>query len=413
MARAVSLRQAIAPAEASAARIGTSGTCHGLLDDGSQILSNHAAEANAPFGWKSADLERLPKIAGATSVRVLDIFPLAAIACVLIGTTVSPGFAAERCLSRDGHRVVLKGDHGLEPYRPNKSGKELPVPSIFDARGAIFHFKNNKNESVSSTSPCQTGSDMVNPYPINIEHQPDGCFSGGVIQGDVEPSWVWDYAYCNGAGFRVAYSNGFFVEDLQIDKAWDGMRVSPKDTVLERIWLSNIRDDCIEADTLHGFTLRDSLLDGCHSGISASKACKSPPCTNEYTTYLDNVLIRLEARPRKSKQGEIVPIANVFYKTSAKKGGAWPGLSVNNNIWATDYIDQPPRAWKRMWSAVDRGGTCSHNVLLYLKDDKTPHEVTKTIRPPACFEVETGEDARRHWREARDKWIDAREHGMR
>jgi hypothetical protein len=332
-------------------------------------------------------------------------------ACLASGLLLlaHPALAADDCLSRVGTSKVLRTDDGAlgQQYRPNPVGPG-EENTIIDARAKSWLFRSTSGSGAICSAQGAPNLD----YPVNLEHYPGGCAAGGTIFGAVNPAWVWQDAYCNGAAVRVASSENFLLENWRIDRAWDGIRPSSAGSIIRDVWLSNTRDDCLEQDTLEGFTLTDALLDGCHAGISASKKDVTPPGANGRTTSLDRVLIRLEARPFISDTGERVSISNVFYKTS--DNSAWPALSVKNSIFAADYIS-PTNSdpWQRQWAAMAAAGDCENNAFLYLGNNYTVETLPSHVRPlahggdlPACFTtVLAGADARVYWETHKRRFI--------
>ena len=67
-------------------------------------------------------------------------------------------------------------------------------------------------------------------------------------------------------------------------------------TVLRNAYISNIRDDCVEADYLSAGRIEDSLLDGCYAGISVDPVTRPSP-KNPEPLVLDGVLMRLKPFP--------------------------------------------------------------------------------------------------------------------
>ena len=282
--------------------------------------------------------------------------------------------------------VALNQDFGTRQYRP----RDLTRGTVFDATGARFTVDN-----------CGWAGEK-NPYPATLDECQDCTWYGGLWNSKIPQDTDWGNTYCNSAAaFAFRDSINFAFDSVRIDGAWDGIRFQPREPdakttfVLENSWLSNVRDDCIENDALHDMIIRDSLLDGCFSGISLDPGRTGSPVPNRadtHTVVIEDVLLRLQDYPFR---GEVQP--GYFLKVHA----ASPSIEIRDSIFAFDRVGYVDRRWSRAMSKVK---SCSNNYLLWLSDTPMPASFP---RIPACFTVLTGAQARDKWEQSRDAWIAA------
>jgi hypothetical protein len=73
---------------------------------------------------------------------------------------------------------------------------------------------------------------------------------------------------CNGAG--VTLNGPTYMQDVRIDNAGvDGVRIwNSAGVTMDSVYETYTRDDCISNITHGDLVIRDSLFDGCHTGIS-------------------------------------------------------------------------------------------------------------------------------------------------
>jgi hypothetical protein len=282
--------------------------------------------------------------------------------------------------------IKLNQDLGTRQYRP----KGLKSGTVFDATGARFTIDN-----------CGWAGSK-NPYPAVLDRCHDCTWYGGLWNSKIPQHTEWGKTYCNSAAaFASRDSINFTFASLRIDGAWDGVRFAPRNQGaktsfrLEDSWLSNIRDDCVENDQLHDMIIRNSLLDGCFSGISIDPGRKGSEPPNRAETHrvvLDNVLLRVQDYPFR---GEIQP--GHFLKVHPTS----PSIEIRDSIFAFDKVGRVDRRWSRAMSKVR---SCSNNYLLWLSDRPLRASFPPT---PDCFTVLTGAQARQKWQESRDAWIAA------
>ncbi len=283
--------------------------------------------------------------------------------------------------------VVLSGDYGEDQYRPNLSDAH-----VFDATQASWTIDNcgwNGNQIVGGDN---------NSYPVLLESSTAGSVWYGGVWDSVIPQTVdWETVYsCNdpahtGNSAAALFRGGMEAIGLRIDGAWDAVRFDGP-SALRDSWISNSRDDGIEADEGESFEVENVLFDNCFVGVSSTPASDM---TDESTITLKNVLIKLGNYIYK---GNLQP--GVFIKGTSNT----PRLVIRDTVFAfskTSSINdnRMTYAWDKLAPA-----DCSNNLLLWLSDEPFPASFPT---PPSCFAVKTGDEARSIWQQRRQQFIDA------
>ena len=292
-----------------------------------------------------------------------------------------------------------------------------PPRTIIDMRGITFRLQASSNPNPDGV--CHyTGANRIptNPYPVmNPEGTNkatiDACFRGGRVIGGVSPTanrtvWSSNGGYCNSAA--VFMKNGIStrqkIRSTRVDRAWDGFRIGGSNcrtpgtchNLIRGVWATNVRDDCVENDSLGGLSIQDSLFDGCYSGVSADANASSSHAYTD-TIELNGVLLRLQEFPdtQYGKKGSYLLAPFKINKASG------PSLVINNSIIALASYDSSRHVrWETGWAKVK---TCSNNQFLWLSDSPFPTYMFPKL--PSCFTVKTGAAARATWTAARATWI--------
>jgi hypothetical protein len=299
-----------------------------------------------------------------------------------------------------------------------------PPGTVFDMSGVTFRLRASSNPDPDGI--CHyTDADKIptNSYPVmnpegNNSGTVDACFRGGRIIGEISPTvdrtvWGSKGGYCNSAA--VFMKNGSStrqkIEAIRVDRVWDAFRMGGANcwkpglchNLIRSVWVSNVRDDCVENDKLGGLTIQDSLFDGCYSGISADPGpCKKCTASESHkdtdTIELDGVLLRLQEFPQ-TLQGKKASNLLAPFKLNGRYA---PQFVVNDSIIAFASYD-PTRIirWSTGWERIK---SCRNNQLLWLSDAPFPPN-PKFPLPPSCFTVKTGAAARAIWNDARAAWI--------
>jgi len=242
-----------------------------------------------------------------------------------------------------------------------------------------------------------------NRYPLKLlGSSTDACLNGGTILGTYDRTWSWKQMHdtYNNAGVRVAL-DGLMVEGLQIENVTDGVRALGRGWVVADSRMRYIRDDAIEADTLTGGVIRDVLIDGTYMGFSARPSPSFTGTGAGEVTYLDGVLVRLQAMPGPDKGPS--PGHGAFFKLDRWDDPAHsrsPRYVIRNSIFMAEQVGFP---------GVDRMGLppaelvreCSNNQFLWLGSGPPPGRW-----PSNCVQVLMGPTARAAWDAAVRRWKD-------
>jgi hypothetical protein len=253
--------------------------------------------------------------------------------------------------------------------------------TTWDARGATF------NAYPSAT---------LYPFTVGSETAPVGlCVVGGIVRGQQSRTLTWDQmkSSYDGDGLRIASNNPYVVNGLRVDNVEDG--VAPRDAkdrspkrgdgfTLKNLYMTYIRDDCVENDDIAGGLIVDSLFDGCNTGISerpsSGNAQWNYPAPAGETITLDRVLLRLQALPgprgsndpTKLGHGQLFKwssVANsvvirdsIFYVETTPNGDSYFPFPAGTKTSNVTIVWGGSEAWK--WS-VPAGTTVTTNKAVW------------------------------------------------
>lgn len=162
------------------------------------------------------------------------------------------------------------------------------------------------NQAYDLRSARVVGFPESSRYPLLFGKNHPGrstCVVGGRVEGQQSRDLTWQTMkrVFDGDGLSIK-SQGGVVDGIRIDNVQDGIGTiggDPGGITIRNVYMTYIRDDCLENDAIVRVTLSDSLLDGCYSAISerpgAGTTPPLPPPTETIT--LDGVLIRLQPMP--------------------------------------------------------------------------------------------------------------------
>jgi hypothetical protein len=180
----------------------------------------------------------------------------------------------------------------------------------------------------------------------------------------------------NNAGIRFE-NHGFTVEGLRIDNVTDGIRTLGGAFTVRGVWLSYVRDDCIENDRMRGGTIEDSLFDGCYVAVSERRSA-------ETTTYdgradlltMRRSLVRLEPMPGPRSGGGGTLGNGRFFKWDPMA----TMLALHDNVFLAEQVGQ---SGPDSMGLPDTLTSCSNNVMVWLGEGPYPAPL------PSCFTVTT------------------------
>lgn len=272
--------------------------------------------------------------------------------------------------------------------------RDLAQGSLIDARNADFRVANSKNTSPSEVFDCEAGPLPVNLYPLRIYGSSAAAVLGGRFDGEVPQLSDWVYTYCNSAAVGLWDSPHAVVEGIRARRIWDGIRFAGDSRLfrVERVWLSQVRDDCVENDFLLGGMIKDSLLDGCFSAISMRSPDEAAEGSASAILTLAGVLMRLQPYLYRGETRQGFPL---------KANDASPEVVIYGSVIAMSDADMiSPSSLSAAWGKI---ADCSDNLFLWTSDQPWPDQLAM---PPSCFRILRGEEARSMWRSVRRNWID-------
>ena len=269
------------------------------------------------------------------------------------------------CLSGSGPLFRLTG-HRSSGY----SRRALAPGSRIDARGAVFF-----------ASPS-------NHYPISLDGGAGICLAGGDVRGRYDRSLGWsDMHDMNNAA--VAFASPTAVDGIRVDDVTDALRphgIGP--FTIRNVWLSYIRDDCVENDHLEGGLIEDSLFDGCYVALSERPSPNDTVDGRGNLVTIRRSLIRLQPMPG-PRNGAPSALGNgEFFKWSDNP----TRLALYDDVFMAERVGQGgPDTMGVPASLVD----CARNVMVWLGPGDYPAPL------PACFTVTKD---RTVWDDAVARW---------
>jgi hypothetical protein len=262
--------------------------------------------------------------------------------------------------------------------------REIAARAIVDLRSATF-----------LASPA-------NRYPLSFRGARGGCIAGGTVTGLYDRGWSWERMHdLNNAA--LAFENpGLTVDGLRADNVTDGIRPRPgADFTITNVWLSYVRDDCVENDHLEGGLVSDVLLDGCYVAFSArpspAKRSRGIDGSGKVWTVRDS-LVRLAAMPGPRGGTTAERGHGTFFKWHNAKHptrSLSPRLALYRNVFLAEGVGA--EGGKRLGVPPGRLAECEDNVVVWLGPGAFPGEV-----PEHCFRVTTD---RRVWDDAVAAWL--------
>ncbi len=255
------------------------------------------------------------------------------------------------CLSWQGPLIRLSGQHTA-----GYSQRSLTTATRIDARGARF-----------MASPA-------NRYPITLDGGDGLCLTGGVVRGEYDRTLDWATMHdMNNAG--VAFASPTTVDGVRVDDVTDGIR--PRGTgpfAVRRVWLSYVRDDCVENDHVEGGVIEDSLFDGCYVAVSERPSPSIPDDGHTDLLTIRGSLIRLEPMPG-PRGGSPSDLGHgEFFKWSEQA----TRLALYDNVFMAEQVGQNG---PDTMGIPDRLAGCAHNVMVWLGAGDYPAPL------PGCFTV--------------------------
>lgn len=268
--------------------------------------------------------------------------------------------------------------------------ENLARGSELDLNGSVFTFATSRNPHPVRGRDCEVGNGAVNRYPLGIEDSREIRVTGGVFRGLVSLASDWEWTYCNSAALRVENSPNVVISNQRIDRAWDAIRIDrgTRNFVIQNVWVTDTRDDCVENDELMPGKIRNALFDGCFSGLSVAPTAR---VKRGALIEFDNVLLRMQEFRYKGKSRHVLPV---------KLDGRTARFRITNSVFAVETRDPiGGQHANALWTSIEE---CSGNLLLWLGEGSLPPEFS---RLPRCFQVIRGQKAREIWQARKAEWI--------
>ncbi|HHY87784.1 MAG TPA: hypothetical protein GYA06_02520 [Chloroflexi bacterium] len=280
--------------------------------------------------------------------------------------------------------------------------EERPLLSIQGDQAAAFR-------SRSSPLPARAGVEArtarwqhVSAYPVIVEGGPDVCFSGGTVIGSYPDSVDWETMHDTTA-FTFRSRGRTTVENLRAHNYGDGIsfsRGTPADSFhIRRVYLSHMRDDCIQNDYMYSGVIDDSLLDGCYTAISAQSAGASEGLDgSQNLVTVKNSLIRLEPMQQVYQNRGLIPGHGSFFKWNRDDDHS-PRLALHNNIFRAD---QPANNTGGLGIPEGKLASCSNNIMVWLGEGPFPDPLPLMHNGRTCFTITTDPAV---WEQAVLDWL--------
>jgi hypothetical protein len=286
------------------------------------------------------------------------------------------------CLA-GGADIVLSGTID-ERY----GNRDLSPGTVIDATGATFIHCSQPDPS----APCRE-----NIYPITVGPISSAgvCWAGGIVEGANRLDASWSEMHDpNNAGF--AFENASFtVDGVRIHNTGDGIRPrgGAEGFVIKNVWVSHVRDDCVENDHMNGGLIDDSLFDGCYRGFSSRHSDPSERGPDNVVT-IQNTLMRLEAMPFPSDGGDLGH--KTFFKINdwGDPNGQSPRYALYNNIFMAEQAGDTSD--EKMGLPPGKIAGCANNIMVWLGPGDYPADLSD------CFTVVKDASV---WDNARADWI--------
>ena len=272
------------------------------------------------------------------------------------------------CLAQSGPLVTLTGTN-------TTAYQNYSVPADFrvDARAATFL------------------SAPTNLYPLNLNGNPGTCIAGAKLQGTYATTLTWsDMHTLNNAGVRFE-NDDVTVDGVRIDDVTDGIRPVGGGFTIRGVWLSYVRDDCVENDHVKPGLIEDSLFDGCYVGVSERPSpdiIAAGADGRADVLIVRNTLMRLQPMPGPDGAAPTVMGHGGFFKWDALA----TQLVLRNNVFMAEQTGFNGPSTMDM---PDRIVECSNNVMVWLGAGPYPKAL------PSCFTITTN---RQVWDDAVAAW---------
>jgi len=318
----------------------------------------------------------------ASLVLVAAYLLLSTRASTALPDVVETGDDTFACLS-GGADISLSGTFTEEYYT-----RSLDPETVIDARAAVFVHCSQPDPA----DPCESSVYPVNLGPIAGAGM---CWAGGLVVGENRLDATWDEMHSpNNAGLSFENVRST-IDGVRIHNVGDGIRPrgGAEDFVIKNVWLSYIRDDCVENDHMNAGLIDDSLFDGCLVGFSARNSDQSISGPDNVWT-IQNSLVRLEPMPGPPEGGDLGHKGFFKWVSWGDPDSRSPKLVLYNNVFMAEQQGQVTD--EKMGVPPGKVADCANNTMVWLGEGPYPTEL------PACFTITTD---RAVWDDAVADWI--------
>ena len=239
----------------------------------------------------------------------------------------------------------------------------------------------------AATAQFLTSDNIV----IMVGGNPGLCFSGGGVIGALPPATPWERMHRTYG--LVPHARSFRLEQLRVFDYGLGISMdAPEDAdwTLRDVYLTYIRDDCVENAFLNSGTIENSLLDGCYEAFSSRPYTTPTPDGSNNLFVVRNSLVRLQDMD----QGYLRPGHGGFFKWHA----AAPKVSLYNTVFR---VDSPNIENSFLIPPPDQLQDCVGNVMIWLGSGPFPEPLPARA---GCFTLLTGAEGLQYWNNAVAVW---------
>lgn len=286
-----------------------------------------------------------------------------------------------------------------------RKGNVLNVTGIQSRDYKNYKFEDNMVINASTAR----WNNSKEKWAIQLSGGTNSCWYGGKFSGawdDTSSNVTWENPYHHSGAITVR-SRNFLVEGLRAHNQGDGVRfvLDAANFEARSVYMSDIHDDCVENDYLHGGIVRDSLFDGCYSGFSAASAARQSYDRDgsKNTWRIDSNLVYMKPYPTVHSKEFFnnrkcqIPNHGVLFKGWNSTYDPAPKVVFKNNIIKYD-IRPCVESYSGIIPPQLNFAECKNNTIVYLGPGEFPGKA------PTCFKVTKDVNV---WNNAVNRWKSA------
>lgn len=286
-------------------------------------------------------------------------------------------------------------DAGTPPaiFTPLCTARSGPVTRISGVRKTRFSGTVMPNAVLDATGARWDGTTQDGtpiPWVVTVNGEGPACWYGGSYTGiwdDTDPAVTWENPYHHSGAFTIRVPD-FLVEGYRADNQGDGIRMEAggSNFHIRAVYMSNIHDDCVENDSLHGGVLEDSLFDGCYTGFSADDFTKTQDGSANTWIIRKNLMY---LKPTNTVFRGPSPGTGLFFKGWVQAPG--PAVVLKDNIFRIDSDS----GFGSLALRKEINLTCENNVIVWTGSGPFPYDF------PDCFTITSDVAV---WNQAVSRW---------